>query len=114
MSERSVPRHDFRSDTVTLPSPAMMAAIAQAPLGDAARGDDPTVNALEALACELTGKEDALLLPSGVMANLASVIAHECRGREVIVDSGAHIYKSESGGPSILAGAIARPIEGAN
>ena len=71
-----MPAHDFRSDTVTLPTPAMMAAIAEARLGDAARGDDPTVSELEALACELTGKKDALLLPSGTMANLAAVIAH--------------------------------------
>lgn len=104
--------HDFRSDTVTLPTPAMMAAIASAPLGDAARGDDPTVNALEALACELTGKEDALFVPSGAMANLSAVIAHDCRGGEVIVEEASHIYNSEGGGMSVLAGAIARPLKG--
>jgi len=104
--------HDFRSDTVTLPTPAMMAAIAGARLGDAARGDDPTVNALERLACEITGKEDALFLPSGAMANLAAVIAHECRGGEVIVEEAAHIYNAEGGGLSVLAGALARPVRG--
>jgi threonine aldolase len=105
--------HDFRSDTVTLPTPAMMAAIAQARLGDAARGDDPTVNELEALVCELTGKEEALLLPSGTMANLAAVIAHDCRGGEVIVEENAHLYGAEGGGLSVLAGAVARPVRGA-
>ncbi len=109
-----MPAHDFRSDTVTLPTPAMMAAIAHARLGDAARGDDPTVNELEALASELTGKEDALLLPSGTMANLAAVIAHDCSGGEVIVDADAHLYNAEGGGLSVVAGAVARPIGNAN
>jgi len=108
----SMRRHDFRSDTVTLPSAEMMAAIACAPLGDAARGDDPTVNQLEALARELTGKDDALFLPSGTMANLAALIAHQCRGGEVIVEASAHIYNSEGGGVSSVAGAVARPIAG--
>src|SRR5262245_50761276 len=104
--------HDFRSDTVTLPTRAMMAAIACAPLGDAARGDDPTVNELERVAATLTGKDDALFLPSGAMANLAAVIAHDCRGGEVIVEEAAHIYNSEGGGLSVVAGAVARPIKG--
>src|ERR1700733_8508985 len=86
--------HDFRSDTVTLPTPEMMAAIARAPLGDAGRGDDQTVNKLERLAAELTGKPQALFLPSGTMANLAAVMAHGCRGGEVIVEETAHIYNS--------------------
>jgi threonine aldolase len=107
-----VPIHDFRSDTVTLPTPAMMAAIAGARLGDAARGDDPTVLELEALACRLTGKDDALLVPSGAMANLAAVMAHGCRGGEVIVDAGAHLYNAEGGALSVLAGAVARPLHG--
>jgi threonine aldolase len=104
--------HDFRSDTVTLPTAEMMAAIASARLGDAARGDDPTVHALECLACELTGKEDALFVPSGAMANLAAVIGHDCRGGEVIVEEASHIYNAEGGGMSVVAGAIARPVKG--
>jgi threonine aldolase len=105
--------HDFRSDTVTLPTPAMKAAIATARLGDAARGDDPTVAELERLASALTGKDEALFLPSGTMANLAALIAHGCRGGEVIVEQTAHIYNSEGGGLSVLAGAVPRPIKGA-
>ena len=104
--------HDFRSDTVTLPTPAMMAAIARAPLGDSARGDDPTVNELERIGRELTGKDDALFVPSGTMANLSALIAHECRGGEVIVEETAHIYNSEGGGLSLIAGAVARPVKG--
>ena len=104
--------YDFRSDTVTLPTVEMMAAIATAPLGDSARGDDPTVNELERLAAELMGKEEALFVPSGTMANLSAVIAHDCRGGEVIVEEAAHIYNSEGGGLSVVAGAVPRPIRG--
>jgi threonine aldolase len=104
--------YDFRSDTVTLPTPAMMEAIATAPLGDSARGDDPTVAQLERLGQQLTGKDEALFLPSGTMANLAAIIAHECRGGEVMVEETAHIYNSEGGGLSVVAGAVARPIKG--
>jgi threonine aldolase len=104
--------HDFRSDTVTLPTPEMMAAVASARLGDSARGDDPTVLELEALGRALTGKEDALFMPSGTMANLAAVLAHDCRGGEVIVEASAHIYNWEGGGLSVVAGAVARPVHG--
>src|SRR5262245_11440052 len=104
--------YDCRSDTVTLPTKAMMDAVATAPLGDSARGDDPTVARLEEIGRELTGKEDALFVPSGTMANLAAVIAHDCRGGEVIVEEDSHIYNSEGGGLSILAGAVPRPIGG--
>jgi threonine aldolase len=104
--------HDFRNDTVTLPTPQMMAAVAAARLGDSARGDDPTVLELEAFACELTGKEDTLFVPSGTMANLAALIAHDCHGGEVIVEATAHIYNSEGGGLSRVAGAVARPVHG--
>src|SRR5262249_56062355 len=104
--------YDFRSDTVTLPTAEMMAAVMQARLGDSGRGDDPTVNELERLAAGLTGKNDALFLPSGTMANLPAVIAHGCRGGEVIVEEAAHIYNSEGGGLSVVADAIPRPLKG--
>jgi len=104
--------HDFRSDTVTLPTPAMMAAIATAQLGDAARGGDPTVRELEGLGRELTGKDDALFIPSGTMANLAALLAHEVHGGEVIVEADAHLYCAEGGGLSSVAGALARPVSG--
>jgi threonine aldolase len=104
--------HDFRSDTVTLPTPEMMTAVAAARLGDSARGDDPTVLELEALGCELTGKEDALFVPSGTMANLSAIIAHDCRSGEVIVEATAHVYNWEGGGLSAVAGAVPRPLHG--
>lgn len=104
--------HDFRSDTVTLPTSGMMTAIVSARLGDSARGDDPTVAELERLAREMTGKDDALFVPSGTMANLSAVIAHDSRGGEVIVEETAHIYNSEGGGLSAVAGAVPRPIKG--
>lgn len=104
--------YDFRSDTVTLPTAEMMAAIATARLGDSGRGDDPTVNELERLSAKITGKEEALFVPSGAMANLSAVMAHDCRGGEVIVEESAHIYNSEGGALSVVAGAIPRPIRG--
>lgn len=104
--------HDFRSDTVTLPTPEMMAAVASAELGDAARGDDPTVNRLQVLAAEIVSKEAALFLPAGAMANLCAVIAHGAHGREVIVEATSHIYNSEGGGLSTVACATPRPIAG--
>jgi threonine aldolase len=104
--------YDFRSDTVTLPTPEMMTAIADAELGDSARGDDPTVNELERLGAQLAGKDDAVFVPSGTMANLSAVIAHGCQGGEVIVEETAHIYNSEGGGLSVVAGAVARPVKG--
>ena len=99
-----MPVHDFRSDTVTLPTPEMMAAVATARLGDSARGDDPTVLELEELARELTGKDDALFLPSGTMANLAALIAHQVRDCGVIVQETSHIHTSEGGGLAAVAG----------
>jgi threonine aldolase len=104
--------YDFRSDTVTVPTPEMMAAIATARVGDSARGDDPTVNQLEQLAADITGKDDAVFVPSGTMANLSALIAHGCHGGEVIVEAAAHIYNSEAGGLSVLAGAVPRPVRG--
>ena len=104
--------HDFRSDTVTRPTPAMMAAIASARLGDAARGDDPTVAALEARVRELTGKADALLVPSGTMANLAALIAHGVRGGGVVVEGQAHLCRSEGEGYALAAGAVLRSLHG--
>ncbi len=104
--------YDFRSDTVTLPTQEMMAAMNAARLGDSARGDDPTVNELERLGAALTGKDDALFVPSGTMANLAAVIAHGSHGGEVIVEASAHIFNSEGGGLSVLAGAVPRPVRG--
>ena len=95
---------DMRSDTVTLPTPEMRRAIAEAPLGDDVYGEDPTINRLEALAADLTGKEAALLVVSGTMGNLCAILAHCGRGEEAIVGDESHIYHYEAGGPSTLGG----------
>ena len=101
---------DLRSDTVTLPSPAMRQAIAQAELGDDVMAEDPSVNRLEALAAELLGKEAALLVASGTMGNLVSMLSHCRRGAEVIVGDEAHIYHYEAGGVSALGGCVFHPV----
>lgn len=95
---------DLRSDTVTLPTSAMREAIYHAPLGDDVFGEDPTVNRLEEMAAELTGKEAALLVPSGTMANLVCALTHCARGEEVILGKRSHMFINEAGGVSALGG----------
>lgn len=102
---------DFRSDTVTRPSPPMKEAMLAAELGDDVFGDDPTVNALERWAAELTGKEAALLCTSGTQSNLVGLLAHCQRGDEYIVGQEAHTYKYEGGGAAVLGGIQPQPIE---
>ncbi len=101
---------DLRSDTVTLPTPAMLDAIARAELGDDVFHEDPTVNRLERLAADLLGKQAAVFVPSGTMGNLASLLAHATRGHEVLVGDEAHIYHYEAGGASALGGLVYHPI----
>jgi threonine aldolase len=95
---------DLRSDTVTLPSPAMREAMYKAEVGDDVYGEDPTVNRLQELAAERTGKEAALFVPTGTMGNVAAVLAHAGRGEAVIVGDQSHIYRYEVGGASTLGG----------
>ena len=95
---------DLRSDTVTLPSPAMREAIAKAELGDDVMGEDPTVNRLQECAAEKVGKEAALLVSSGTMGNLVALLAHCSRGQEVILGDECHIFNYEAGGASALGG----------
>src|SRR5512145_1821570 len=95
---------DLRSDTVTLPTPAMREAMARAELGDDVYGEDPTVNRLEARAAELLGKEAALLFPSGTMANQASLHALTRPGDVVLGARDCHILRYESGAAAALAG----------
>jgi threonine aldolase len=101
---------DLRSDTVTLPSPAMREAMYRAELGDDVMGEDPTVNRLEALAAEMTGKEAALLVVSGTMGNLVSVLSHCRRGDEAILGDQSHIFHFEAGGASALGGVVFHPV----
>jgi threonine aldolase len=101
---------DLRSDTVTLPSPEMRKAIAEADLGDDVFGDDPTINRLETMAAEVMDKEAALLTTSGTQSNLAAMLAHCQRGDEVIVGDEAHILHYEAGGAFALGGLGLRPV----
>lgn len=101
---------DLRSDTVTLPTPAMQAAMQEVPLGDDVYGEDPTVNQLQDFAAELTGFEAALFVPSGSMGNQVAVATHVGRGAEVILPYGAHIYEYEPGALAVISGALPRLI----
>jgi len=103
-------RIDFRSDTVTWPTPAMREAMARARVGDDVYGEDPTVCELEALAAEMTGKEAALFVASGTMGNLVGILAHAGRGDEAIVGEDAHTYRFEAGGMAALGGVFPRVL----
>ena len=95
---------DLRSDTVTLPTPAMRRAMAEAQVGDDVYGEDPTVNRLQELAAERMGTEAALFVVSGTMANLVSILSHCGRGDEVIMGHLSHTFLYEAGGSAVLGG----------
>lgn len=101
---------DLRSDTVTLPTEAMRAAMASADVGDDVFGEDPTVNRLQEVAAALLGKEAALFVPSGTMGNLTAVLAHCNRGDEVILGDKAHTFLFEAGGIAALGGVHPHPL----
>ncbi len=102
---------DIRSDTLTRPSPGMRRAMAEAEVGDDAYREDPTVNALEAEAAEITGKEAALFVTSGTMANQIAVRIHTRPGDELIADASSHIYNYEAGAAATLSGVQCRPVQ---
>ncbi len=104
---------DFRSDTVTRPTAAMLAAMAAAPVGDDVYGDDPTVNRLQARVAEMAGKEAALFMPSGTQSNLAALMTHCARGDEYLVGQTAHTYRYEGGGAAVLGSIQPQPLENA-
>ena len=99
-----MPIIDLRSDTVTHPTPAMREAMANAPVGDDVYGEDPTINALQALAAEMLGKEAGLFVASGTMGNLTSVLSHCGRGEEMILGKQAHIFRYEAGSAAAYGG----------
>lgn len=109
-----IPEHfiDMRSDTVTLPTAGMRAAIAGAEVGDDVFGEDPTVNRLQERVADILGFEAALFVPSGTMANQIAVRAHTEPGDEILLDANAHIYYYEAGAVSALAGVICRCLPG--
>ncbi len=99
-------------DTSTLPTQQMLDAIASAPLGDDVYGLDPSVNELEAVAAGLMGKEAAVLMPSGTMANLAAVLSWTRPADEVVLEAGAHLLYYEAGGISGVAGCVPLAVPG--
>ncbi len=103
---------DLRSDTVTRPTAAMRRAIADAEVGDDVYGEDPTVRRLEEQVAALLGKEAALLVPSGTMANQIALRAQVRPGDKVIIGEGAHVWMYESGALAALAGAQTHVLAG--
>ncbi|MDP3388067.1 MAG: low-specificity L-threonine aldolase [Eubacteriales bacterium] len=95
---------DLRSDTVTKPTPEMRHAMSVAEVGDDVYGDDATVNRLELLAAAMTGKEAAMLVPSGTIGNQIAIMTHTKRGDEIIAGVNSHIVHYEAGAPAILSG----------
>jgi len=101
---------DFRSDTVTRPTPAMRKAMAEAVVGDDVLGDDPTVARLEDMAADIMGKEAGLFLPSGTMGNSVAIKVWTRELEEVIVESRAHLYNMESTHMTFIARVTPRPL----
>lgn len=102
---------DLRSDTVTRPTPGMLAAMHAAEVGDDVWGDDPTANRLQAMTADVTRKEAALFFPSGTQSNLAALMAHCERGDEYLVGQMAHTYRWEGGGAAVLGSIQPQPLE---
>jgi threonine aldolase len=103
---------DFRSDTLTKPTPAMLDAMMHAKVGDDVFGEDPSINELEKIAAQLFNMEAALYSPTGTMSNQIGIRCHTQPGDEVICASNAHIYIYEGGGIASNAGSQVRTIDG--
>ena len=101
---------DLRSDTVTLPSAAMIACAGNAALGDDVFGEDATVNALQKRCADELGFQSGLFVPSGTQSNLLALMGHCERGDEYIVGSEAHTFKFEGGGAAVLGSIQPQPI----
>jgi threonine aldolase len=101
---------DLRSDTVTVPTPEMRRAMADAEVGDDVYGEDPTVNRLEQLAAALLGKEAALYVPSGTMANQLAIRVQSLPGTDVLCPDMAHVYRYEAGAGPLNSGVQMHPL----
>ena len=101
---------DLRSDTITRPTESMKRAMAEAEVGDDVFGEDPTVRRLEEMAAERTGKEAALYVASGTMANLVSQLTHCGRGNEMILGDQCHVFYYEQGGSAAMGGIHPRTV----
>ena len=105
-------RLDFRSDTITQPTPAMREAMKNAEVGDDVFGEDPSINALEAEAARLFDKQAGLFVASGTQGNLLALLSLTRPGEEFIAEAGSHIANSEVGGAARLGGLTLRPVVG--
>src|SRR6185369_6521299 len=103
---------DFRSDTVTKPSPAMLEAMMHAKVGDDVFGEDPSINELERKTAYMFGMEAALFCPSGTMTNQIAIKCHTQPGDEIICDKLSHVYQYEGGGIAFNAGCSVNLING--
>jgi threonine aldolase len=103
---------DLRSDTVTKPSGGMRRAIAEAEVGDDVYGEDPTVRRLEARVADVLGKEAAVFVPSGVMANQLAIKVLARPGDEVVVERTSHIFNYETGAAGLLSGVQLHVVDG--
>jgi threonine aldolase len=103
---------DLRSDTVTRPTPEMLRAMTNAPVGDDVFGEDPTVNELQAFAADMFGMEAALYCSSGTQTNQIAINVHTRPGDEVICSNLSHIYLYEGGGVAQNSGVSMRLLEG--
>jgi threonine aldolase len=103
---------DFRSDTVTKPTPEMRSIMASSEVGDDVFNEDPTINLLQEEVASMFGKEAALFVPSGTMSNQIAVRGHTQPGDELLCETSCHIYTWEAGGPAALSGVTCRTMEG--
>ena len=103
---------DLRSDTVTKPTPGMLAAMMAAPVGDDVYGEDLATNALEEKVAAYLGTEAALYMPTGTMANQVAIRVHTRPGDEILLESTSHVYLWEGGGPAVHSGVTCRTIDG--
>ncbi|MBN8834831.1 MAG: threonine aldolase [Niastella sp. SCN 39-18] len=103
---------DLRSDTFTIPTPPMLQAMMQAPVGDDVFGEDPSVNQLEAFVAEIFGMDASLFCPSGTMANQVAIKCHTNPGDEVICEFNSHVYYYEAGGIAFNSGCQVKTIQG--
>jgi threonine aldolase len=105
---------DFRSDTLTKPTREMRQAMMEAEVGDDVFGEDPTVNRLQEMIAEMTGKEAALFVTSGTQGNEVCINAHTKPGQEIIIGKESHIFNYECGGPALLSGVQMYPVNEQN
>ncbi len=103
---------DLSSDTATCPTPDMRRLMAEAPVGDEQKGEDPTVNLLQEKTADLLGKEAAIFLPSSTMSNEIAFKVHTRPGEEIIMEQSSHPIHFEAGGPAFHSGAMIWPIAG--